>query len=335
MKSGWVGALVGGSCLVVAGRGGAQYPVEPPDASATEAASAAATAQNEDPMPTTGDDRSAPLASAQRPRYHLQYVAPPGCPKEDALRQALAEYPNLGAWEADRFEHAGVVRVTVEAVGNEYRARMVQVDETGECSSVANHASNKCDTAVAEISVDVAEVLRPGRRCRREGPRRGELGMAVGGMSFIPGKPDIAWGPGLALGYRGGAWLFDTPWSTRVLAYYGDSGSLELGNDLSTRYQLWTLRAYICPIEPRLPGPFSLPLCVAGEVGSLKVEGWAPRLWGALEAAPRLRWLTGTVFAELEAAVLFPMMRYRFEDSGKEAIHWIGASGRAILGVRF
>jgi hypothetical protein len=58
------------------------------------------------------------------------------------------------------------------------------------------------------------------------------------------------------------------------------------------------------------------------------------RFWGAFGFAPRLRFSTDTLFAEIEPSVAFPTMRYRIQG-GREVMDWISWGAQIRLGVRF
>lgn len=317
-------------------------------------------------MAVCGSVRSAPANEPVDPaagnQLPLVYVAPDECPDREAF---LREWRALG--DSDGFSvpelDAGVVRVTLRRSGEEFIAHMVMVDGAGQCGAQRTLSAPSCAELVPDVAASLALAARdwtcpppappplplppPDANPPRPAPepRRGELGLTGGLLWFVPDQGKGARGGAVLLGYRSPRSLWGVEagsvWSAQLEVGYWIPPVLPAevpGNDLSLELRLPRARLAACPVEFQAFGPLAVPLCATIEAGFLLVdvdgEREAQRFWTAIGIAARLRLASGTLFAEIEPSVAFPLMRYRIQG-GREIIAGIAPGAQLRLGVRF
>ena len=303
-------------------------------------------------------------------QLRLVYDASDECPDRDAFLREWLELEGPNGLSVPELEE-GMVGITLRREGAEFTAHLVMVDGAGRCGAQRTLAAPSCTDLVADVAASLDLAIRdwtcsppPERECPtldpvpacpavsvedRPGPtfepRRGELGMAVGLVWFVPEQGRGAWGQGVVLGYHSARSLWGAEagpaWGGQLQVGYWVPEVLPAevpGSDLDLMLRLATARLSVCPVELRAVGPLAFPLCVTMEAGLVDVRVGEERqpmlLWGALGIAPRLRFSTDTLFAEIEPSVAFPTMRYRIQG-GREVMNWISPGAQVHLGVRF
>jgi len=301
-------------------------------------------------------------------QLRIVYDASDECPDRDAF---LREWLALSEGSSGSKLEAGVVRITVGRSGEEFAARLVMVDGAGQCGAQRTLFAPTCAELVADVAASLDLAIRdwtcapppettcpppaPAPACApspdgppprsSSAPRRGDLGLTGGLVWFVPDQGAGAWGHAVLVGYRSTRSLWGTeagpPWSAQLQVGYWVPQLLPAdvpGTDLDLRLRLASVRLSVCPVEVRLAGPLSVPLCGTMEAGVVTVrvgEDKQPeRFWGAPGVAPRLRLSSAALFAEVEPSVAFPVMRYRIQG-GREIMSWIAPGAQIRLGVRF
>ncbi len=315
------------------------------------------------------DPAGDPIAEAGS-QLRIVYEAPDDCPSREVF---LQEWRALGEPEGDFGSElgAGVVRVTLRSSGQEYAASVVMVDGAGQCGARRTLFAPSCADLAADVAASLDLAIRDwscpppvekscpspasvpecqplpevDTSCPNPGPRSGDFGLTEGLLWFVPDQRRGAWGLALVLGYRsarsrGGA-AAGPAWSAQLQLGYWLPEVLDAqvpGSELDLQLRLANARIAACPLEFRVVGPLSLPLCGTMEAGvvGVRVEGQRQpdRLWAALGIAPRLRLSSPTLFAEAEPSVGFPIMRYRIQG-GREIMNWFAVGAQIRLGVRF
>jgi len=315
------------------------------------------------------DPADDPLDEAES-QLRIVYEAPDECPNRDAF---LREWFALGDPDGSSVTQLGegVVRVTLRRSGEEYAARLVMVNGAGQCGAQRTLSAPNCTELVADVAASLDLAIRdwtcppPAKKtcpppppvpdcppvpigeppCATREPRRGELGLAGGLVWFVPKQGRGAWGHAALLGYRSPRSLWGAEagpvWSAQLQVGYWVPTVLPAevaGADLDLRLRLANARLSACPVEFHVIGPLAVPVCATMEAGLVFVrvggESQPDRFWGAFGFAPRLRLSSDTLFAEVEPAVAFPVMRYRIQG-GREIMNWIFAGAQIRLGVRF
>jgi hypothetical protein len=312
---------------------------------------------------------------AAQAKFRVVYEAPPGCPGREAFLAKVFRRTGR-AWLASAADLSGTITISIRDAPDRSVAHMTLVDAVGRGAARIAYARD-CQAAANAMAL-IAAMAIESAASSTEAPAQAATPKAPPGPP--PAAPTVCrvcrlraeagvgggvrWGIG-----PGAAWVASLPmmgfrwsnagFSTRLAVSYWDTGTVAVPfgpSNIRMQFRLLSVHDELCPFEPTILGPITLPLCATAGFGELMVrpkEGDQgpgqldagpndPRFWASAGIATRLRLSAGRLFAELGGGLDGTVNRSEWTVAGpsggavrRYAVEWVTGGLEAALGWQF